>query len=183
MSAPDPAETPAAALDAAESPAATETAPAAAVPVEEPARELSILERATAAFQSKSGLLARATAAETELAQARESIAAQAAQIEALQAKNAALLADRDRTAAELAEIGKLLDQAKAEAVTVEKQALEIVATTGLRAAALPAAQADVVETVASLTAKMEATTDPKLRWDLARQISALRWTESGTSN
>ncbi len=182
MPAADPAESPAAALDAAESPAALETAPAAAVPVEEP-RELSILERATAAFQSKSSLLARATAAEGDLAQARESIASQAVEIAALQVKNAALLADRDQAHADLAQIRKLLDAAEADAATAEERALDIVATTGLRAADLPAASADIQETVESLTAKMNAATDPKVRWDLARQISALRWTESGGTN
>jgi hypothetical protein len=183
MPAMDNAESPAAALDAAESPAALETAPAAAAPVEEQPRELSILERATAAFQSKGALLTRATAAETALAEARESIATQAAEIAGLQAKNAQLLADRDQARTELAQIGKLLDQAKADAATAEVRALDIVATTGLRAADLPAAQADVQETVESLTAKMNATSDSKKRWDLSRQISALRWTESGSTN
>jgi large subunit ribosomal protein L7/L12 len=156
---------------------------AAAAPVEEQPRELSILERATAAFQSKSGLLTRATAAETALAEARESIATQATEIAGLQAKNAQLLADRDQAVTELAQIGKLLDQAKADAATAEVRALDIVATTGLRAADLPAAQTDVQETVDSLTAKMNATSDPKKRWDLSRQISALRWTETSGTN
>lgn len=178
MSAPDPAETPAAALAAAESPAAIETAPApaAAAPVEEPARELSILERATAAFQSKAGLLTRATAAETALAQARESIATQAGEIAGLQAKNAQLLADRDQARTELAEIGKLLDQAKAEATTAEARALDIVATTGVRAADLPAAQSEPVDDYASLHAKLETTTDPKEKAVIARQLRDLRW-------
>ena len=176
MPAADPAESPAAALDAAESPAALETAPAAAAPVEEQPRELSILERATAAFQSKSGLLSRATAAETALAEARESIATQAAEIAGLQAKNAQLLADRDQALTELAQIGKLLDQAKADAATAEVRALDIVATTGLRAADLPASQADLVDDSDTLHAKLQATTDPKEKAVIALQLRDLRW-------
>jgi chromosome segregation ATPase len=176
MSALDPAESPAAALDAAESPAALETAPAAAAPVEEQPRELSILERATAAFQSKGALLTRATAAETALAEARESIATQATEIAGLQAKNAQLLADRDQARTELAQIGKLLDQAKADAATAEVRALDIVATTGLRAADLPAAQADLVDDSDTLHAKLQATTDPKEKAVIARQLRDLRW-------
>ena len=178
MPAADNAELPAAALDAAESPAALETASAAATPVEEQEqpRELSILERATAAFQSKGALLTRATAAETALAEARESIATQATQIEALQAALAVHIADRDQARTELAQIGKLLDQAKADAATAEVRALDIVATTGLRAADLPAAQADLVDDSDTLHAKLQATTDPKEKAVIARQLRDLRW-------
>lgn len=157
-----------------EAPAAAAEAPPVVAAAAEP-REPSILERAQAAFQSKGALLTRATDAEAQLATARESIATQAAEIAALQAKNASLLAERDQAHADLAEIGKLLDQAKAEAATAEDRALDIVATTGLRALDLPPAQSEPVEDIDAVHARLVATTDPKEKAVLARKVRDLR--------
>ena len=150
--------------------------PVAAVDPAAEVREPSLLEKARAAFQSKAAILAEANDAQAQLADAQRLITG-------LQTDKAGLAAQVDVLTAELAtlrtervEIGKLLDSAKAEKASAEEKAADIVAAVGFPAADLPGAEQEMEDTVESLNAKLSATTDPKARWAISRQISALRW-------
>ena len=159
--------------------AAEQAAAAPAAPVlaaAEPPREPTLLEKAYASFQGKAHLVAEANAAQAQLADSQRLIAT-------LQGEKAALAAERDGLKGELealraerAEISALLDTAKATSAAAEDRAADIVAAVGFPAAALPAAEAEMEDTLETLTAKLQATTDPKDRWAISRKISALRW-------
>lgn len=75
----------------------------------------------------------------------------------------------------ELAEVDQALAGARSEMKTAEALAVDIAASQGVPAAALPAPLIPgASETVADLEAKMEATKDPKERWRIQEKIEAL---------
>lgn len=153
-------------------------APAAVDPAaeEDPVREPSILEKARAAFQSKAALLAEANDAQAQLADAQRLITTLQADKAGLAAQVDALTGELETLRTERAELSKLIDSAKAEAATAEEKAADIVAAIGHPAAALPAAETEPEDDVDALQAQLEKAVDPKVRWDLSRKISALRW-------
>lgn len=145
---------------------------AAAAPVGKPSR----LQLALAAVQSKGELLKRATAAEALAAGMTNDLAAERATVASQAATITTLRAEIQGLQTELAEIGSVLETAKAEAKSVEEKAVEIVAAVGVEAGKLPAATAEDQDDSEGLRAKLSATKDPKEKYALAQQLKALRW-------
>ena len=147
------------------------------VAAETPAAEekKGILQLAAAAVASKASLIQERSELEArveeldeeldarvrELADARELVSQQATQIEKLNG--------------ELEEIRATLEQAAATQKTAEEQAVAIVAGLGVKAAEEPKKLPETVkqgETLEELQAELNAETDPKRRFELARRMN-----------
>jgi len=146
-----------------------EEAPAAAVAEETPAAavEPTFLQRASAAFASKSAILAERDTFRTRAETAEAESLTLRAQVLDLGTQLAAVLAERE-------EISALLDTATAENQAVEAAAASQVAALGFEPAALPSASAAPEETRATLVAQIEKETDPKKLWALTERYEAL---------
>lgn len=183
---------PTAAADAADLTPAATAEPAAAAPAltllpppaadaadaeaEAEQRPPSTLERATAAFASKSNLVARNNDLTKQLEATRAEVATLRADRAGLEAQVDHLTASLESARKELSDIEALLKTAEAEKQTVEEAAAHTVAAIGFPAASLPGAETELPDDLTTLSAKLEKEKDPTQRWKLARQISALRW-------
>ena len=146
--------------------AATVAAENTDVPATETETKPGLLESIRANLQTKAALLserdtylARATAAEAQVADLT-------ARLDAAESELQTLRSERE-------EIANTLETVQAEVTTVETAAAQQVASMGFDAAALPAAETEP-ETKETLLARLAAETDNNKRFALAEKINAL---------
>jgi chromosome segregation ATPase len=146
--------------------AAGDDAPAAPAAAAEAETKPGYLETIRASLQSKASLLserdtflARATAAEAQLKDAKDTITT--------------LTAERDTLRSEKAEIEKMVSELSTEKATVELAAAREVAAMGFDAAKLPAPESGDGNSMEALEAQLEKETDPQQIVILARKIDA----------
>lgn len=144
--------------------------------------KLTVGQRLSAALASKTSLQA-------QIVQRDATITEHAAEIERLKAELATAQGDLAKANAKIAtleadaaEVDKALKAAEAEAkgekaknTTVEKRAQEKVAGLGFSAEKLPAADDSASDSIDDLRERMQASTDPKEKQALMKQIRTLR--------
>lgn len=130
--------------------------------------EPTLLQRAQALVKPKATIQA-------ESADFKKQLTASLAANDLLAAQVAELTASTELLKTELEEVGKVVSTLEGQAKSATQVATDMVAATGIPAVELPAQEIEPTETLATLEAALNATTDPREKGVIAAKIRKIR--------